>query len=525
MSEATTQVQVNAYDAVPYRAYAYAFTHPRHLESMARLFDLQSPPIDHCRVLELGCAGGGNLIPQAIDLPESQFLGIDLSARQIEEGQQSIASLGLKNIELRHADIMDVNREWGQFDYIITHGVFSWIPPKVQERVLEICTANLVPNGVAFISYNTYPAWRLAEIVRDIMRYHTADFDKPEEKILQAKAILTYLIEAGGGSQVLRQAMQEELDLLKLANNDAYLFHEYLEADNRPMYFHEFMRLAGSKGLQYLADSEFSTMLLANMPEKARAPLQHLPAVQQEQYMDFVRNRRFRKTLLCHRAVAMNRRVQPAKMKEFHIALAGPLKQLDIDLRGDHRATIEAGTGRMESFNPLAKAAMLCLHDRYPEFLSFEDLHQTASARIAHLRPAALGNADCTRDALANHLLVAYTVDIVAVAVHPPRCVGLVSDSPLTSSLARWQAEGSRPITNQRHQTVNLDPLARRLLISLDGRHDRKSLVRHLQEAAAAGEVKVTQDDRSVAALTPAMCEILVDHSLAQMSAAGLLIG
>ena len=85
--------------------------------------------IRRCRVLELGCASGGNLIPMAMDFPDSEFLGIDLSARQIEAGKVHLANLKPRNIELRAASIMDVDAGYGQFDYIICHGVFSWVPP------------------------------------------------------------------------------------------------------------------------------------------------------------------------------------------------------------------------------------------------------------------------------------------------------------------------------------------------------------------------------------------------------------
>lgn len=155
MRNGTGEADVNSYDAVPYKAWPYPFTHPRHLEAMATLFGMQPADISGCRVLELGCAAGGNLIPQAIDLPDSTFVGIDLSTRQIDEGRAIVESLGLGNIELRRADIMDVDDGWGQFDYIISHGVFSWIPQDVQDKLLALMLA--ISRPAASRSFHTTP--------------------------------------------------------------------------------------------------------------------------------------------------------------------------------------------------------------------------------------------------------------------------------------------------------------------------------------------------------------------------------
>ena len=188
MSVESMSATATAYDAVPYKDYPYPFTHPRCLETTATLFGMRPPDIRRCRTLELGCAAGGNLIPQALDLPEATFLGIDLSERQITQGRRTLEDLGQKNIELRQANLMDIDESWGQFDYIISHGVFSWLPPVVQDKLLEVSARNLSPQGVAFVSYNVYPGWHLANVVRDLMQYHAGQFDDPLKKIEQGKA-------------------------------------------------------------------------------------------------------------------------------------------------------------------------------------------------------------------------------------------------------------------------------------------------------------------------------------------------
>src|SRR3954470_9529675 len=112
-------VASTSYDEVPYESKPLFSTHPDCLAAAARLRGLAAAAPSSCRVLELGCAAGGNLIPMAYGLPNSHFVGIDLSQRQIAEGQKLCRRLELPNIELKAASIADADSSWGEFDYIV----------------------------------------------------------------------------------------------------------------------------------------------------------------------------------------------------------------------------------------------------------------------------------------------------------------------------------------------------------------------------------------------------------------------
>src|SRR5262245_37632787 len=186
----------SSYDQIPSTSLAFPQTHPDRLATIARIFALSTPDVASCRVLELGCASGGNLIPMAFNLPGSEFVGIDLSGRQVEEAQSAIADLRLRNIRIQQASILDIDHSWGAFDSIICHGVFSWVDAAVQDQILRISARNLSPDGIAYISYNTYPGWHLREMVRHMMQYHAGQFSEPREQVAQARALLTFLATA-----------------------------------------------------------------------------------------------------------------------------------------------------------------------------------------------------------------------------------------------------------------------------------------------------------------------------------------
>lgn len=297
--EPPTDESLASYDAIPYPSRPIRHSHPCRLATLPHLFGLEPTHPGKARVLELGCAAGGNLLPMAQDLPESEFFGVDLSARQIEAGQTRLARLArlagasLNNVTLEHRSIADVTDGLGVLDYIICHGVYSWVPREIQDRILEIGRRQLSPHGVLYVSYNTQPGWRLRGAVREMMQFHTNAFKDPREKIAQARSLLKFLAESAESvGEAYPTLLREEAKLLD-KQSDAYLFHEHLEADNEPLYFTEFVERANLAGLSYLAEAEFAMMLSDNFGKAAAGALAEAPLLRQEQYMDFLRARTF----------------------------------------------------------------------------------------------------------------------------------------------------------------------------------------------------------------------------------------
>lgn len=162
-----------SYDEIGYRSFAFSHCSPLRLEAIAVMLGLNSPSTKTARMLEIGCSYGGNLIPFALNHPNAAILGVDLSDEQIRGAQKIVSQIGLKNIEFKQMDICEFSakdaEKYGKFDYIIAHGVFSWVPPSVQSAIISLIKNFLSPFGVAYISYNTYPGWKIQDIIRDLM--------------------------------------------------------------------------------------------------------------------------------------------------------------------------------------------------------------------------------------------------------------------------------------------------------------------------------------------------------------------
>jgi len=308
----------SSYDDVPYDSHSFPQSHPNTMATVAALFGMTPKPIQHCRVLELGCASGFNLIPMAATLPESNFVGIDLSARQVADGLEAIKTLGLKNIELKAMSLMDVGDDLGQFDYILCHGVFSWVPFEVREKILAISARNLAPQGVAYISYNCFPGWAMPLMIRSMMLYHTRRFTGYEKRVEQARALLDYL-EMGtiDPNSTYARFLKEEAELLRRTPHH-YIYHEHLEDVNEPLYFHQFAERAAVHGLQYIWESYVGDKG-GYLRNEVKETLDRLSTdvIRREQNVDFLINRRFRMSLVCHDNVGLDRNLSPARMSLF----------------------------------------------------------------------------------------------------------------------------------------------------------------------------------------------------------------
>jgi len=411
-------IVTSSYDAVPYTSLPYPRTHPDHLHAMARIFGVRAPGVDTCRVVELGCGSAGNLLAMAATMPRARFVGIDASAGEIARGREVIAALGLSNIELFARDAaapLD-----GEFDYVIAHGLLSWVPETTRRAILERAREALSPNGVMYASYNVNPGFQLRAAIRGMLRYH-ANTGAPAQKIADARRLLGFLsqrVSRDGGAY--RAVLDEEQERLAAAD-DGYLFHEHLEDDNHALWFHELAAEVRALGLQWLAEADPAATVRALGNPRAYASLRELAGddpIRIEQHFDFLRGRSFRASLLV-RDKHVRREVVP-----------------DADLYA-----ASAGSSEIEETDLLRTLA-----GAWPDAVPVSELDASA------LPP----------------LHAASIVELRARPLHLARG----SERVWTSPFARYQALRPGPVTNLRHEPIPLAETERQLLSRLDGRTD-----------------------------------------------------
>ena len=469
----------NPYHEIPYTTFPRLSTHPDRLAAVGTLYGMTPAPVAQCRVLEIGCGNGGNLIPVAYSLPESSFVGIDLAAEPIAAGRATIAALRLENISLVAADLRDIGSEYGEFDYILAHGVYSWVPPDVRDRLVAVCRERMAPNGIAFISYNTFPGRHVRQMLREMMLYHTRNIPDLTERVRQARWFLQFLQDGHAVPPPWQALLDHETELLRTRSDDG-LYHDDLAEYNDSVYIRDFAAHAARHGLQYLGEADPFEMF----DQGDRLGWLKDDVIEREQYLDFLRFRRFRQTLLCRQEIPLHRQPGPVLMERF--LFSAPAQTLEGgEIQGMRGICIIAGH---EAVNRVTAA----LGETYPLPLSFDELLPYAGDRAA-LREILFG------------LMVAGFADI---HVYDFPCEETVTARPKASRLVRHQAALSPFVTGACPLVVNLDEVARHLVCLMDGTRDHRQLAQDL--AAIPGAPPVEQ----VVEHLPASLEWLAHMSL-----------
>ncbi len=487
-----------AYDEIEYPGQVFPQTHPDRLATLATLFGLTPAPPNRCRVLDVGCGDGGNLIPIAFGAPESQCVGFDLSASAIAKGQDIVRELGLKNVELTQADLMAF-RPKGQFDYIIAHGFMSWVPPPVQQRLLELCRECLAPQGVACISYNTFPGCHVRRMLREMMRFHVSEFPSPRQRIDQARSFIQFLMAGHTGLDEFAALMNKEAEWILNKDAEAVLYHDDLADVNIPFYFHEFAALAAGHRLQYLAEADFTEMQDRIYPQPVVEALRQIgDVVRKEQYLDFLKCRRFRQTLLVREELTVRREPDPAAIASFSVVSVAKPKSAKPNLAPGVIEDFEGPRGgTMQIDHATTKAAMLLLREAWPRAVPFHELITRSQQIVGDTLSTAW---DEDSQLFAEVLLNIWSAGLAEMRTYSPPWATEAGERPQVSPLVRIHLRlGRGQVPTLRPSLMNVEePFHRELFLLTDGSRDRAALVAEMNRLLDAGRVTLPPEiDRS----------------------------
>jgi len=476
----------NRYDQVLYPGRAYLEAHPDRLATCARLLGLAARDPERCRLLELGCGNGTHLIALAQALPDSEFVGIDASERAIGMARELAAEVGLTNVAFEQADLASLDAGARRFDYVTSHGVYSWVPPEVQDALLVACGKHLAPEGVAYVSYATYPGAYARALVRDMMLFHAGQIQDPIAKVKRGIEFVHFVRAAQPANSALGATLDVELKRLDRGPLE-YVFHDDFSEHSAPVYFGAFVAHAAASGLQFLCEANYDLLEIAGLPDGVRSSLRELSGgdrIAEQQYLDFVVDTAFRRTLLCSSEAQISPNGVPERLLGLHAASS-------LRPEGPVDATSTAPTSfvgqfgeRVETEGPLAKAALLLLCEAWPGALPIGELFERA-LRLAEL--SAERDGSDLLAAFARLLLRLAALKAVSVHVRPPRFAATVSERPCASPLARVQARRGMLLTSLRHQQIRLeDAISRELLQLLDGSRTRAELLAELERVPFA---------------------------------------
>jgi SAM-dependent methyltransferase/methyltransferase-like protein len=476
------RTEQDPYDLVAYPGFPYPNTHPDRLAAMAILHGLSPAPVERCRVLEVGCGDGANLIPMAYAIPRSEFVGFDLARLPIARGQERISELGLRNVRLFQGNVLDVGTELGQFDYIVAHGLYAWVPEPVCEGLLALCGKLLTPEGVAFVSYNALPGGHLRKMVREMMLFQVGEIEDPDQRVSGGFGLLRFLAGTRPEGDIYRLLIEDQLKRMEKRSPQA-TYHDELGDAYHPVQFMEFVEHARRHGLQYLSEAVLPPPTDPCYGSDMRAALESAAGgdiLRHEQILDFVRVRGYRETLLCRAELVVRRDLSAEHLRR--LLLASPVKSTPGEASGA-RAFRLSDEITMESNHPGAIALLEKLEAAWPRALSLDELEPLIAGRGFAL--------DSDGATLLVRLVVAKMVELRAWRAP---VAGEVSLRPRASACSRQEARSGAHATTLLHTAVALvDPLQRSLLQLLDGTRDRKALLDAMEAefpALPAGELE-----------------------------------
>jgi len=495
------QPQSTSYDEVPYPTFPLAYTHPDRLATVATHFGMKPAPVERCRVLELGCSTGANLLSMAVTLPESEFVGVDLAGKPIAQGKARVEALGLKNLTLRHLDLLKMAPDYGRFDYIIVHGLYAWVPPAVGDQILAICKGSLQPQGVAYISYNAFPGCYARVMIREMLLFHNRDFHDPQQQMQQAITLLKLLANARREPQIYTKLLQDEFERTSKRSREG-LYHDELGPVFQPVFFYQFMEHAQRHELQFLGEADFFEMHAGDLTPEAKEVLDQISddIVLREQYLDFMRGRAFRKTLLCHKDVPLERSGKSVSVRSYFVSSQAQPKSPAPNFSASAEETFRGGNGvELTTANPLGRALLWHLIESQPQRWTFEKLlpevELRARQRLGFLPKP---DQDLVSD-LADFVWQVYSAGLLDLHIYVPPFTTKVSEKPVASPLARLEAHEGDVISTLHHRSLHLrDALQRGLVMLMDGTRDRDALRKDLLQLFVSGALTLLDGDKPV---------------------------
>ncbi|MFT7579788.1 MAG: SAM-dependent methyltransferase [Myxococcota bacterium] len=446
-------VQKVRYEDVPYPNLVQRWSHPRVVGAMAALWGIDAAPVEHCRVLDIGCGTATNVIAMAYDLPESKFVGVDVAPAQIASGQAQATALGLDNVRLIAGSVADLGDDLGLFDYIICHGVYTWVAPPVRELVLANARRLLAPHGVFYMSYNCYPGWHFGDLVKTLFLRRTDPNAAPLDRVQQARQILHSISSAAEVGTLTSAAMMMEKAFIENMS-DSYIYHEYFEPDQSAIFFEDAVRQTQDHDLRYLANARPERQLPSTQPPTIRAALETTPSRElQQQLVDHFVGTRFRRTLFCRGdgpepMLAMDPEVLDrlhARIPRGHALDETDETTLGLVLDGERTVTVNRGTvaevlTRLSEASPVSIALSTVL--------------------------AGVGDA---RRQVAAELLGLFFAGALELSLGPISAARTLAEHPTASPLARIQATLDPMVTSRLHVSEHLDALSRQVIQLLDG--------------------------------------------------------
>ena len=355
--------------------------------------------------------------------------------------------------------------------------------------------------------------------VRELMMYHSTNFDKIPDKITQSRAALNFIQESLEGQKTPHAEFMQASAKNMANKEDHYIRHEYLEENNKAFYFNEFIEKARENDLEYIGDTDVQRMYVGNMPKKAVEKLGTInDIVCTEQYMDFINNTQFRCTILSHKETKVSRNITNDTVQKFNYFCNIRLLDEKINIEDNSKATFYIDNNKERTLNssaPEMKAILKTLSQNIGNPLSVDEIVEQSS------KLATKASKDAIKQNIFNNFANLIFSGVIKYIANKPASLYKISDKPKISKLAMLQIQepkhnGTYWITNSMNQIVGFQNHQVGIVQALNGKNTIEQLkkitlddLKNDKISANEGKEKITDEKK-----LKVVADALVDQTL-----------
>ena len=273
------------------------------------------------------------------------------------------------------------------------------------------------------------------------------------------------------------------------------MYHDHLEKENTQFYLNDFVKQVRDNGLDYVGDGSLTSMYLGNMPAKVMETLKALDdVVAQEQYMDFITNRRFRSSILCKQGQKIDRNLQGEQIMDYYLSFNPAIQVIGFDPEKD--ITFKVGASEFKTHDKIAATLFMELVANGFKPIKAKNLVKNVQKKLKLDKP------DSVEASLIANGLKLVLSGFMGLHSDSPDFVTEVSKKPVAYPVARYEAglngHYNKILTNVFSNSIPTDVTANIIVNNLDGTNTIEDILDVLVESVEKGVLNMQVDGKAV---------------------------
>jgi SAM-dependent methyltransferase len=310
---------------------------PAHLNYVAVLNGYQPRSLDRpFTYCELGCGNGQTSTVLAAANPNGRFFACDINPTHVQTARRWVEVGQVENLTVLEASFDQmVGTDLPDFDFIVLHGVYSWINPSTRRAIIDFIQRKLNPGGLVYISYNCLPGWAsLAPLQRLMTELGSPELADTAARVKPSLEFLKQLRDLKAGYFAANPSASQFVDRIA-GQPRSYVAHEYFNRNWTLFYASDVAQEMQAAKLTYVG----SATLIENhrsvlMRQEAAALVAKQPTRERQELLkDFIINQRFRRDVFAKSTASLTVAEANRELERVAIGLFKPATEVAFQVK------------------------------------------------------------------------------------------------------------------------------------------------------------------------------------------------